>query len=163
MPIKFKFLEHTADVKFQAFGKSPEEVFANSAYALKEIICQEKIKNKIKKNISVEGKDNENLLYNFLEEFLVLFDSEGFVLSEIEKLEISKEISDKKRLINKGKIDLNNKGGGWPDKLLKLSAEATFDKAENYEISEHIKAITYNEMFIKKENNKWIAQVVVDV
>ena len=27
----FEFLEHTADIKFQAFGKSIEEAFSNSA------------------------------------------------------------------------------------------------------------------------------------
>ncbi|RLG11686.1 archease, partial [Candidatus Pacearchaeota archaeon] len=47
---KYKFLEHTADIKFQAFGDSIEEVFKNSALALKEIIVGKiKIKEKIKK------------------------------------------------------------------------------------------------------------------
>jgi len=135
---KFKFLEHTADIKFQAFGKNPEEVFENSALALKKILVEnEKIKNKIRKSFIVKGKDYESLLYNFLEEFLVLFDSEGFVLSEIKNINIEKN--------------------------LELTAEVVGDKAKNYEINEHIKAITYNEMFVKKENSKWIAQVVVDV
>jgi SHS2 domain-containing protein len=31
---KFKFLEHTADIKFQAFGKTKEEAFKNSAFAM---------------------------------------------------------------------------------------------------------------------------------
>jgi SHS2 domain-containing protein len=64
---KFIFLEHTADVKFRAFGKNIEEAFSNSALALKEIMTEKtKIKDKIKKKISVKGKDNESLLYNFL-------------------------------------------------------------------------------------------------
>jgi len=36
--MKFKFLEHTADIKFKASGKDIEEVFDNSALALKEVI-----------------------------------------------------------------------------------------------------------------------------
>ena len=36
---KYKFLEHTADIKFQAFGKSLEEVFSNCAYAMFNSIC----------------------------------------------------------------------------------------------------------------------------
>ncbi len=135
---KFKFLEHTADIKFQAYGKNLEEVFENSALALKEILVEDKkVKKKIKKDVSVKGKDYESLLYNFLEEFLVLFDSEGFVFSEIKKISIQKD--------------------------LKLKAEVVGDDGKNYQINEHIKAITYNEMFVKKENSKWMSQVVVDV
>ncbi len=135
---KFKFLEHTADIKFRAFGKSLEEVFENSALALKKILTEnKKVKSKIKKNIDVKGKDYESLLYNFLEEFLVLFDSEGFVLSEIKDIKIRKD--------------------------LRLKAKIIGDKAENYQISEHIKAITYNDMFVKKKDSEWVAQVVVDV
>jgi len=135
---KFKFLPHTADIKFQAYGKNPEEVFENSALALKKILVEDKkIRKKIKKNIIAKGKDYESLLYNFLEEFLILFDSERFVLSEIKNINIQED--------------------------LKLKAEVVGDRAENYQVNEHIKAITYNEMFVKKENSKWISQVVVDV
>lgn len=135
---KFKFLEHTADIKFQAYSRNLEGVFENSALALKEILVgDKKIEKKIKKNISVKGKDYESLLYNFLEEFLILFDSEGFVLSEIKNINIQKD--------------------------LKLKAEVIGDNAENYQINEHIKAVTYNDMFVKKENSKWVSQVVVDV
>ncbi len=34
---KFKFLEHTADIKFQVFGKTLEEVFENTALAISKI------------------------------------------------------------------------------------------------------------------------------
>ena len=78
------------------------------------------------------------MLYNFLEEFLILFDSERFILSEIKNIEISQ-------------------------KDLKLKAEIVGDDAKNYQINEHIKAITYNEMFVKKQKGRWFSQVVVDV
>ena len=136
---KFKFLEHTADIKFRAFGKTLQKVFENSALALKKILIEdEKVKKNIKKNFNVKGKDYESLLYNFLEEFLILFDSEGFILSEIKNIEISQ-------------------------KDLKLKAKIIGDDAKNYKINGHIKAITYNEMFVKKDKDKYITQVVVDV
>ena len=81
---KYKFLEHTADIKFQAFGDSIEEVFKNSALALKEIIVGKiKIKEKIKKEFVIEkpNDDKEKALYNFLEEFLYLLDAEDFLFS----------------------------------------------------------------------------------
>ena len=34
---------------------------------------------------------------------------------------------------------------------------------KNYEIKEHIKSVTYSEMFVKKERGKWACQVVLDI
>ena len=138
MKENFKFLEHTADVKFQAFGKSLEEAFENSALAFQKSVTKginKKINSKITKIIKVEGSDNESLLYNFLEEFLYLLDAENFLLSEVKK------------------IKMNNN---------KLEAEVVGDKASNYKFTNDIKAITYNEMFVKKEGGKWVVQVVLD-
>ena len=135
---KFKFLEHTADIKFQAYGKNLNEVFENSAYAMLNVLSESKIKSKIKKNIHVKGRDLENLLYNFIEELLFLFDSENFILSKIRKIKIDK-------------------------KNFKLKAEITGDKSSNYKINLGIKAVTYNEMFVKKMKDKWVSQVVIDV
>ena len=36
--MKYKFLEHTADVKFRAYGNGLEEAFSNAALALKQTI-----------------------------------------------------------------------------------------------------------------------------
>ena len=35
---KYKFFEHTADAKFQAYGKSVEEAFSNAALAMFSVI-----------------------------------------------------------------------------------------------------------------------------
>lgn len=137
--MKYKFLEHTADVKFKAEGKNLEEAFKAAALALREVITKNpkiKINDKIKKNIKVKGKDNEALLYNFLEEFLYLLDAKDFLLSKIKKIKIKDN---------------------------KLEAEITGDKASNYKFSNDVKAVTYNEMYVKKDKNKYIVQVVLDV
>jgi SHS2 domain-containing protein len=138
MEKKFEFLEHTADIKFKAFGKTLEEVFENSALAMLNIIYKGKVKEEKKLKIKANGKDIESLLYNFLEEFLFLFDSENFLLSDVKNIKIN-------------------------EKNLTVEAEVSGDDAKNYKISAHIKAITYHEMFVKKDKNKYAAQVVVDV
>lgn len=135
--MRFRFLEHTADMKFQAFGKSVEEVFENSAMALKETICgKRRIKEIEEMKVVVKGKDYENLMYNFLEEILYLLDAEKFVISKIREIKII----------------------GF-----KLKATIIGDKASKYRINNKVKAITYNEMFIKKEKSRWISQIVIDV
>ena len=63
--MKFKFLSHTADIKFRAFGNSLKEVFENSALALFNAIYSGKIKEEQKFKIKVQGHDLESLLYNF--------------------------------------------------------------------------------------------------
>ncbi|MDP2672755.1 MAG: archease [Nanoarchaeota archaeon] len=136
--MKFKFLAHTADIKFQAFGKTIGEVFKNSALALFNIIYDKKISEKMKFKIKAKGRDLENLMYNFLEEFLVLIDSKNFLPAKIKNLKLNK-------------------------KNFKINAEVIGDDAKNYNVSEHVKAITYNEMFIKKIGGKWVSQVVLDV
>lgn len=136
-PKKFKFLEHTADVKFRAFGKNSEELFENSALALKESICGNiKVKENKRKTIKTEGKDYESLLYNFLEEIIYLLDADDFLIAKIEQIKIDE---------------------------LKLKAVIVGDKASDYKFTNPVKAVTYNDMFIKEEHGKWTSQVVLDV
>jgi SHS2 domain-containing protein len=135
--MKFKYLEHTADVKFQSFGNNVEKVFENSALALKESICGKiKIKDDKERIIKVRGKDFESLLYNFLEEIVYLLEAENFIISKIDKMEI---------------------------KNFKLKAIIIGDKASDYKFNNEVKAVTYNEMFVKQKGKKWISQVVLDV
>ncbi len=136
--MKYRFLEHTADIKFQAFGKSIEEVFENSALAMFNAMYDGKVKERKNFKINVKGKDFESLLYNFLEEVLFLFDSEGFFIAKVKNI----------------KIDKSN---------FKLEAEVLGDYAKNYKIHIDVKAITYHEMFVRQEGIKWVAQVVLDV
>jgi len=85
---KFKFLEHTADVKFQAFGKSIEEVFKNSILATSEIMYEGNVEKILTNEINVEGTDKESLLYNVLDEIIFLFDSGKFLVSDVRNLKI---------------------------------------------------------------------------
>jgi len=135
--MKFKFLSHTADIKFLAYGKTLEEVFHNSALALFNSLHDKKVREENKITIQAMGNDMESLLYNFLEEFLFLLDSENFLSSKIKNLTINKE-------------------------KFEIRCEVYGDDARYYKVS-HIKAVTYNEMSVKKEDENWIAQVVLDV
>ena len=136
--MRYKFLTHTADMKFQAFGKNIEEMFENSALAMFNSMYNRKVKEKRTSKIKAKGKDFESLLYNFLEEFLVLFDGEQFFLSKVSKIKINK-------------------------KNFTLEAEVVGDDAGNYKINIDVKAITYHEMFVKQKKGQWVCQVVMDV
>ena len=132
--MKYKYLEHTADIKFQAFGKSLEEAFSNSAYAMINIICEKKVRERITKKIKVKGIDKKSLLYQFLEEILFLLNTKNFLLSKVKKIKI--------------------KGN-------ELTAVLTGDNLKNYKLGLDVKAVTYNDMFIKEK--PFLIQVVLDI
>lgn len=88
---KFDILEHTADGKFRAYGKNLEEQFGNAVLAMFSFIFNlDDVKAKIKKKVHVKGKDEKALLYNWLEEFLVLLDLDAFIPCKIEDVKIKK-------------------------------------------------------------------------
>lgn len=136
---KYEYLEHTADVKFRAYGKTLEEQFANASLAMYNVLTDTtKVKGKINKSISTSGNDLKALLYNFLEEFLFLIDSEQFMLNSITNININR---------------MNSK--------YIITALISGDKldAGNYQTHGDIKAITYAEMEITEE----YIQVVLDI
>jgi len=138
---RFEFLEHTADAKFRAYGKSFEDAFANAAFAMASLMYDPEMVAALDiEAFTVEGKDMEQLLYNFLEELLVLQDSKQFVLhSFVKSITISKV-----------------------DSKFKLKAEVIGDKIKDeYEVRPVVKAVTYNEMKISEK--PLYVQVVVDI
>ncbi|MBI3036668.1 archease [Candidatus Woesearchaeota archaeon] len=140
--LKYEYLPHTADVKFLAYGKTLEEAFSNAAVAMFNVMVETaKVKPKTAKKIAAEGADLESLLQNFLEQFIILLDTDNFFLSKIKKIEIRKSSS---------KYSLN--------------AVATGDEAKNYEtIGPQVKACTYNSMLVQQKGKAWMVQVVVDI
>ncbi len=134
--MKYSFLEHTADIKFKAYGKVLNEVFENSVLAVAEYISRgKKIKNSRGRIINVSGNDIESLFYNFLDELVYLLDAENFI-------------------VVKAKVTIRG---------YNLKAELFGDNASNYKNLDHIKAATYSEMYIKKTKLGWEAQAVLDV
>ena len=71
----YKFLPHTADVRIEAYGKSLEEAFTNSAYATTDVVTDHsKVAAVVEKEFTAKGENQESLLYDFLEQFLILID-----------------------------------------------------------------------------------------
>ncbi|MBD3313206.1 protein archease [Candidatus Woesearchaeota archaeon] len=135
---RYRFLEHTADAKMQAFGKDLEEAFSNAALGMFSLMFEpEKVEPKTEKEIDVEGKDRQALLYNWLEELIFLLDSDGFLLHEVKKLSIEGS---------------------------RLHAVITGDKiSDKYESHGDVKAVTYNEMDITQKPGKVTVQAVFDL
>ncbi|MFP4005500.1 MAG: archease [Candidatus Hadarchaeia archaeon] len=139
---KYEWIDHPADEGFRAYGNDLNEAFENAALALNDIMVNvgnvegiEEIK------VELEARDREALLFDWLDEFLYYYDSQGLVFSEFEVSELE-EIDQGYRLVGKArgeKFDPDKHGYGTG-----------------------VKAITYHMMEIE-ENDVCMVQVVVDV
>ncbi|AHF80316.1 Hypothetical protein TES1_0930 [Thermococcus paralvinellae] len=140
---KWEHYEHTADIGIRGYGKTLEEAFENVAIALFDVMVDvRKVEPKEMREIEVSGEDLYALLYNFLEELLILHDTEGLVFSDFDvKIEKTKE--------------------GYK---LKVKAYGEPLDYEKHEPKEEVKAITYHDMKIEQlEDGTWIAQLVPDL
>ncbi len=135
----FRVLEHTADVGFEAFGATREEVFANSARALVDIVVDlDSIASREEKVLEVTGPDPPSLLVNWLSEILYLFDAEGWLFSDFEV----------RRLRDRS--------------LSALARGEKFDPAR-HQAKLLVKAITYHQLALEETPSGWRAQVYVDI
>lgn len=140
----FEFREHTADVQVRSWGSSLEEAFSQTAYSLMATITPNLkiITPKIEKKITIKAEDKEALLFDFLSEFLYIFDVDELVFSQIYVSKIEK-INDKYKLqasLKGEKFDLNK-----------------------HEIGIEVKAITYSFLNIEEKRESTIIDIVYDI
>jgi len=136
-----EFLEHTADAYLKVWGKSLEEMFERAGIGFYEVMTDtSKVKCKVKKEVEVEGYDLQNLLLRWLEELLFLFDSEGFIAAKIEVDKLTTK----------------------PPKLHAILCGERFDP-KKHDVRVAVKAATYSDMEIWRENDLWYATYVLDI
>lgn len=139
----FKFLEHMADVYFEAKGASLEEMFEYAALAMFETMTNlSEVEPKLRYEIKDEGFDLENTLYRWLEDLLIIHDTENMVFSKF-----------KVHYVKKKDEGYEFYAEAWGEKFNELKHESRLV----------VKAVTYSLMEIKKEDNCWKALVVLDI
>jgi SHS2 domain-containing protein len=143
MKKRFEFLEHTADAYIAAYGESLEEAFENAALATFEVMTDiKKIKPKTEETIELEAHDESALLYSWLEELLIRFETTGNLYSRFKVLNIEETPTG-----------------------LKLRAKAW---GEPYNPERHpskvgIKAVTYHRMEIVKKPKSITLKFILDI
>lgn len=141
----FKFKEHTADIRVKSWGRTLEEAFSQTAFSLMTTISPDlnKIDPEIEKTIKITSEDIGALLFDFLSEFLYIFDVEGLIFSKITVVSIDKIKSDQF--------------------LLQAYAKGEKFNLEKHEIGTEVKAITYSFMNIEQSDQKVIIEIVFDI
>ena len=140
---KFEFLDNVADLEFVSYGKTLDECFENSAAAFfSAILNPDSVEIKEKRKIKLYAVGLENLLHDFLNELLLLFEV-GFLVFKEFKVKIKKSSGEK--------YELTAEVSGEELNLKKHAIEA------------EIKAITYHNMSVEKKNDLWSARVLCDI
>jgi len=134
---KYEILEHKADLKIRAFGKTKEELFLNMMIGMSDNMNPEvqKLEEKIKREIKISSQDLSALLIDFLSEVLYL-------------TQTNKEIYTKVKFT----------------KFLdtELEGELTGQKVERF--GEDIKAVTYHGLDIhQRKDGTWEATALFDI
>lgn len=136
---KYELLDHTADIGIIAYGKSKEEAFSIAAEAMFNLICPlEKIEERERFDIEVDGEDLESLLVTWLNELLYIFEVQKLLFKRFEVTLIG-----------------NNQ-------LISHCYGEKFDP-KKHETLREIKAVTYNLLKIEPKDDFWTIQVVFDV
>lgn len=136
----FKYLEHTADAEFVAYGKTVDEAFVNAARAMFGLIVDlSMVRPTEVREVSLRADSQEDLLFDWLSELLYLYEVDRLVFSKFEV-----------------KITKND---GY-----RLNAKAYGETiSPRHEIFLHIKAVTYHDLRVERRNNAYEAQVLLDI
>lgn len=146
MPYRYRDDLTMADVAFQAEGFSLEELFASAWEATLRVMIEEPgaIANQTSRNISLEESSLDLLLYGFLQELIYFKDAEQLFL-KIEDCRIEENATE--------------------SEAVKLAATATGEAiaAQRHRLGTDVKAVTFHNFSLTREEGLWRATVVLDV
>jgi SHS2 domain-containing protein len=136
---KYRTINRSSDLAVKIFGSSQAELFANSGFALFDIMTQiDKVEIKEHMTLEVEGGDRDDLMVNWMRELLYLYQGSGYLLKEF----IVQEVK-----------DTHIRG--------EVSGEK-FDP-DRHEIQREIRAVVSHQSRMEKTGNQWTAQVVLEL
>lgn len=134
--VKYRLLDHTADIQIQAFGSTIDEMFENSAFALFEQIADTgSIRPKGEEKISLESGSLEALLVDFLNELVFLHSTMRYLFCEF-------------------KVHVDG---------LRLECTAKGEKIDRrrHRLKEDVKAVTYH--MLEFNTKEGYAKFIIDV
>ena len=137
----YRFIDHTADVAFEALGKSAGELFENSAYAVFETMVDTgTIDADQEFEIVLSAPDIEQLLFDFLSELVFLKDAECTVLKTF-------------------RVSVTG-GDDWS-----LAAHVCGETVnpEKHELRVDVKAVTLHKFSVKETDDGFRAFVILDI
>jgi SHS2 domain-containing protein len=134
---RFDLIESTADVGVRAYGQTLPEAFGNAAYGLFSIITDlRKVRKAEQRLMELQAGSPEDLLYEWLNHLIYLFDAEQMLFKQCTVLEL---------------------------KETKLKAVCYGEKADlsRHKMKTGVKAATYHKLQVDSRNNQ--VDVIFDI
>ena len=124
----------------EATGASLEELFANAADGLREMIfgVRPPLPEQTSVDINLEGMDLEELLVGWLNEILYIFETQHFVPSSFQ---VKKVVSTH----------------------MSASMSGQVIKENGFSVQREVKAVTYHQLMLEKTKDGWLARLFVDL
>jgi SHS2 domain-containing protein len=146
MDVKYKYLPHTADVEFAAYGKNVKTALSNAGEALLNVMLDLK---EIKKRKVASGSVAINESASNIEDLV------WFVLQDV-----LTRVDDKKLLAYELKVNELKQGG---DGKFRARCKLIFKKLEEDLFLLEVKAVTPNGLTVKKSEKGYEIKVIIDV
>jgi len=136
---QYHIFDHTADLGVEIYGKTLQDLYANAANAVFDIMTDlRRVRVLESMEIRIEGDGWEDLLINYLREILYLFNGENLLLKKCVVTDIDAQ-------------------------HLKATVSGEPYNPEKHRINTEIKAVTYHQTSIKQTPQGWTARVIFDV
>ncbi len=137
--MKYRFVDHTADIAFEVYGGDLRELIKNATMAFyNAFVYTDKIKVEYKKEIEVEAESEDLLLFNWLNELLFIFDTEFFAGKNVDVNVFEDDVLRARGVLEGCRVD---------SKLIKVEP----------------KAITFHNFKVERRNNEWYGFVIIDI
>ncbi|CDW54668.1 protein archease [Trichuris trichiura] len=142
VPVKYEYLDHTADVQLHAWGDDLKEAFEQVGVSMFNYMTDLKnVDAMYTYDVEAIGDDMISLLYHFLDEWLYAFSAEPFFVPKaIRVLEFDKQ-------------QFFIRARGWGE---------SFDLSKHTQGTE-VKAITYSNMQVYDDNDRHEVFVIIDI
>jgi len=136
---KYRVLQRSSDLQVKVYGRTQEELFSNSGFALFDVMTDvDRVEVKDGLPLEVEGADRDELIVNWMRELLYLYQGSGYLLKEFKVREVRENYI-------RGEV-----------------CGEKFDP-DRHEIRRDIRAVGYHQSRMVKTGDRWMAQVIFEL
>ena len=135
----FEVIEHTADIGIAVYGANLKQIFSNAALGLLSLITEiDDIGDGLQRDLDLSAYDEDNLLVEWLNELIYIFDVEHIVFKRFE-------------------IDTLTANH------LKVRCFGEKIDFSRHSLKHEVKAATYHMLNISRDSSGYKAQVIFDI
>jgi len=136
---RFEILDHTADIGLIVYGDDLKALFENAGEAFFHLITDlRKVRRRIERRINIKGESLDRLMVDWLSELLYFHDVDNLLFKGF-----------KVESVGEDGLKAVVKGEPFQEGVHVIKAE--------------VKAVTYHQIEVRQEKERWRAQIIFDL